>query len=58
MRSAEELTFASRHDAERYGQLKTQLEQHRAALAAIKREREAILRRANWSLQSIMEREG
>ncbi len=53
-----QLGFATQSDAERYEQLNYQLEQHYRAIAAIQREREALLRRATWTLDGIMEREG
>ncbi len=53
-----QLGFATQSDAERYEQLNYQLEQHHRAIAAIQREREAILRRATWTLDGIMDREG
>jgi len=53
-----QLGFATQSDAERYEQLNYQLERHHRAIAAIQREREAILRRATWTLDSIMDREG
>ncbi len=52
------ISFASRSDEERYAHLNQQVERHRLALDAIERERASILRRAAWSLDEVMEREG
>jgi len=52
------IAFASRDDEERYTQLNQQVARHRLALEAIERERASILRRAAWSLDEVMEREG
>lgn len=53
-----DIAFSSRSDAERYAYLNQQIERHRLAIEAIDRERASILRRATWSLDELMEREG
>ena len=54
----EETSFDSTADAARYHYLITQIAHHYHMIEELEREQHAIMRRARWSLQDIIAREG
>ena len=52
------ITFASELDATRYRVLAARLRELQAQIEAMEHDIAAILRRAHWSLDAILEREG